>query len=308
MPTWFIIANPAAGSGMVRRIWPEIEKKLQELGWEFVYRFTEAQGHASALVHEAAEAGYRQIMAIGGDGTNHEVVNGIMTQHAAPSTDFLYTLLPVGTGNDWIKMYGIPNNWRKWLEKIPQAVTRWQDIGKVSYLAAGQTHERFFTNVAGLSYDAFVVEAIESNKHKVTNRFLYLWWIIKCLFQFKLPRARIEFNGEVVEDLCYTINIGICKYSGGGMQFAPHAIPDDGLLALTIARKVPRWQVITNTPRFYSGTLDRHPQITIHQTEQVTVNSVGNDTVLVEADGEFLGETPAVFTIIKKALNILGPG
>jgi YegS/Rv2252/BmrU family lipid kinase len=308
MSAWFIIANPTAGSGAVRRLWPDIKKRLLELGWEFEMHFTEAQGHASSLVHAAAAAGFRRIMAIGGDGTNHEVINGIMTQKSADSNAFTYTLLPVGTGNDWIKMYGIPNNWRRWLDLLANAQPFLQDIGLVRYQSAGLTQARYFTNVAGLCYDAFVVQVIESNKHRVTNRFQYLWWIIKCLFRFELPRVRIEFSGQVVEDRCYTINIGICKYSGGGMQFAPQAIADDGLLALTIARQVPRWQVITNTPRFYSGTLDRHPQITLHQTEALTVTAAGPDPVLLEADGEFLGEVPAVFSIVKKALRVLVPG
>lgn len=307
MPNWFIIANPSAGGGLVQQNWSAIETVLQKLNVSYVSNFTIGPGHAITMVQEALSAGYRHIMAIGGDGTNHEVINGLMLQTIVPATEVYYGLLPIGTGNDWIRTYGIPNHWQEWLPQLLQVSTRLQDVGRVSFGPSGQKQERFFTNVAGLCYDAFVVKTMQDKQVRPSNRFVYLWWILRCLFQYTPPLCRLTFAGHKVEKACYTINIGICKYSGGGMQFAPHAVPDDGLLALTIAGKISKLGVIAATPRFYAGTVGEHPQVDLYQAEEIVVEAAGNAPVFVEADGEFLGECPATFKIIEKAIRIIVP-
>lgn len=307
MPNWFIIANPAAGGGLVQKNWPAIEAELQKLNISYVSNFTIGPGHAITMVQEALNAGYRHIIAIGGDGTNHEVVNGLMLQKTVPATEVHYGLLPVGTGNDWRRMYGIPNNWQEWLPQLFTAPSRLQDVGVASFWSAGQKLERFFTNVAGLCYDAFVVKTMLENQVKPHNRFVYLGWILRCLFRYTPPPCKISFEDQVVVQPCYTINIGICKYSGGGMQFAPQAVPDDGLLGLTIAGKLSKLEVIAATPRFYAGTVGEHPKVDLYQTREVAVEAAGAAPVFVEADGEFLGECPALFKIIEKAIRIIVP-
>jgi diacylglycerol kinase family enzyme len=112
------------------------------------------------------------------------------------------------------------------------------------------------------------------------------------------------FNGRKVEDEFYTINVGLCRYSGGGMQLVPHAIPDDGLLALTFARKLPKLEVLLQSGRFYKGTLLEHPRIEGYQTDHVRVEAADDEPCLVEADGEFLGQTPVEFSIIPAALKL----
>lgn len=307
MPKWFIIANPAAGGGLVQKNWAAIEAELQKLQVAYVANFTIGPGHAITMVQEALSAGYRHILAIGGDGTNHEVVNGLMLQRTVTATEVHYGLLPIGTGNDWSRMYGIPNNWREWLPQLFDAPTRLQDVGVVNFWSNGQRLERFFTNVAGLCYDAFVVKTMLENQVKTNNRFVYLWWILRCLFGFTPPPCKVSFNGEVVEQACYTINIGICKYSGGGMQFVPQAVPDDGLLGLTIAGKISKLGVIAATPQFYAGTIGEHPCVDLYQSKEVLVEAASAALVFVEADGEFLGECPATFNITEKAIRIIVP-
>ncbi len=307
MPNWFIIANPAAGGGLVQKNWPDIEAELQKLNIQYVSNFTIGPGHAITMVQEALTAGYRHIIAIGGDGTNHEVVNGLMLQKTVPATEVHYGLLPVGTGNDWIRTYGIPSNWRDWLPQLFSAPSRLQDVGLATYWSGGQRLERFFTNIAGLCYDAFVVKTMVENQVKTNNRFVYLSWILRCLFGFTPPKCRIVFNGQSVEKASYTINVGICKYSGGGMQFVPQAIPDDGLLGLTIAGKLSKLGVMLATPKFYAGTVGEHPKVDLYQTKEVIVEAAGADPVYVEADGEFLGECPAEFKILPGAIRIIAP-
>ncbi len=301
-PFWFIIANPAAGNGRVGRLWPRIERLLQELGFSYTVQFTKHRGHAVRLVDDAVLKGHRHILGLGGDGTNHELVNGILTQTHAPSTDIHYALLPIGTGNDWARTYRIPHDPRQRLQQLLLGKTVLQDVGKVRYRLDGREAERYFVNVAGMAYDAFLVKKLE--QHRMVSQLQYLLIVGRYLFEYRLLPARLHFADQTVEDFFYTINIGICPYSGGGMRLVPHAVPDDGLLAVTYARRLPKWEVLWQTPRFYNGTILEHPRISGFQTRRLVVEHTGDTPTLLEADGEFLGETPAEFSVLEKVLRV----
>ncbi len=303
---WWIILNPAAGNGKAAQSRAAIEKELKANGFTFTVVSTQLKVQAIELVKEGIEQGFRQIMAIGGDGTNNEVINGIMQQELVPSTDITYTLIPVGTGNDWIKTHNIPSHFKKWIPKIATAKKIQQDIGQVTYYKNGIQHQRYFANVAGLAYDAYLTQKKEESNPKIWPKIYYLWLVLKYLFKYRLKKAKVIFDGKEVTDYCYTINIGICRYSGGGMQIVPHAVPDDGQFALTIARRVSKLDVLLYTPYIFMGKLGRHPQVTEHLARAVSVEPVDGVPTLVEVDGEYLGETPAEFSIAGR-LYLLRP-
>lgn len=307
MTEWYIIANPTAGQGAVGRRWPKIAAQLRAQQIPFVHQFTTHAGQAPALVAAAAAKGYRNFLAIGGDGTLHEVVNGIMTQGQAPSEQFLLSILPIGTGNDWIRTHNWPKHWRTCLANWSRARILVQDVGQITYQTSHGPATRFFANVAGMAYDGYVVATMAQAGVRISSRWLYLWWVAKSLWRFQLPQVKIHFNDQEVIDYCYTINVGIGRYSGGGMQFVPQAIADDGLLALTFARRVPKWEVLLNTPRFYRGTLGKHPKISLHQSQRITVQPHDAEPVWLEADGELLGQAPAAFSILPNALRLWVP-
>lgn len=306
--TWKIIVNPAGGNGKVRQKWTHLERLLHQLDFSFEVAFTTQSGHAIQLAKEAIESGFRYLMAVGGDGTNNEVINGIMQQKVVDSQEITYTLLPVGTGNDWVKTHQIPKEAETWLRQISTAKTILHDIGQVNYFVAGAPQKRYFINVAGMAYDAFVTRYAESRKHLASNPFFYYFMIMRCLFQYKLQRARVQIDdGDWIENEFYTINVGISRYSGGGMQFVPHAKPDDGILAVTLAGKLSKLGVLLATPYFYNGKLDEHPVIDIYEGKKIRVEALSDTPTLLEVDGEFLGETPVEFTILPKALRVIVP-
>jgi diacylglycerol kinase family enzyme len=115
----------------------------------------------------------------------------------------------------------------------------------------------------------------------------------------------VTFDGRTEEDHFYTINAGICRYSGGGMQLVPHARPDDGLLALTLARRISKLEVLLVTPLFYAGKIGWHPAVSMCQAKEILVEGLNGDSVLVEADGEFLGEGPERLGLREKALRVV---
>jgi diacylglycerol kinase (ATP) len=302
-PFWHIIANPAARGWAVERQWPQIEQLLQELGFAYTVHFTERRGHAAQLVENALLKGGRYILGIGGDGSNHEIVHGIFSQQFVPPSEVSYALLPFGTGNDWARQYGIPNDPRLRLQRLLELKTVQQDIGWVQYQRDGQTFSRYFVNVAGMAYDGFIGKKLIENPAR--NKAHYLLKVAQYLTAYKLTKARITFDGQSVEDYFYTINVGICRFSGGGMQLVPQAIPDDGLFALTFARQISKLEVLLQTPRFYNGTILQHSKIEGHQARSIRVEHLDDTPTLLEADGEFLGETPVVFEILERALRVV---
>jgi YegS/Rv2252/BmrU family lipid kinase len=304
---WYIIVNPTAGGGAARRLWPTLEGLLQELRFPYTVQFSAAKGHAAQLAENAVERGHRQILGVGGDGTHHEIVNGILQQKATSSDSVQYALLPVGTGNDWARMYGLSCDPRTRLIQLQNnPAPRWQDVGLIEYERAGQRHLRYFANVAGFAYDAYVVHQIEKRTRPLRSRLHYLWAVGQHLMDYQPQRGCILMDdGTEIKDRFYTINVGICKYSGGGMQFVPHAVPDDGLLALTAARNVSKIEVLMQMPRFYNGTLLQHPRIQGWQARSIRVEADSDGPLLIEADGEFLGHTPADITLLEKALCFL---
>ncbi|MCB0548038.1 MAG: diacylglycerol kinase family lipid kinase [Phaeodactylibacter sp.] len=305
---WYAIANPTAGKGLVRKRWAALQQQVAKAIPVGEFALSEYKGHAIELAQRAVEMGYRKILAIGGDGTNHEVANGILRQQAAPSSEVTYALLPIGTGNDWIKTYGFPKSIDKALAVIQAGRTGYQDAGLIHYYKDGQPRQRFFVNVAGLAYDGYIGRKSEERRYATRNKLFYLILVVSSLFEYKLQRAIVEGGGRRIEGHFYTINLGICRYSGGGMQLVPHARPDDGQFAVTTAGRLSKLGVLLNTYRFYNGSIGSHPKVETFQAVSLQVEAAeGAPPTLLEADGEFLGETPARFSIIRKALCIIVP-
>ncbi len=307
---WRFIINPAAGGGRAGRRWSDYSKKLQAAGIRFDAVFTKEKKHAIELAKTAVEEGCRHLVAVGGDGTAHEVINGILQQNACPSQEVIFALLPVGTGNDWIRTHRIPKQFDRWLAVFLQGKTTVQDAGWMAFFHEGREEKRFFLNVAGFAYDGFLAQkaAVQGKGLSwMPSAIAYLWLIFRCLFQFQPPRARVRFDGQTVEQAYYTINVGVCRYSGGGIQLVPHALPADGKLALTLIRGVGKFHVLLATPLFYTGKIGLHPAVRMFQTEEVLIEEIDNQTVLAEADGEFLGEAPVRVGILAGALKVLVP-
>lgn len=302
---WKVIINPTAGRGKAAKKIAELTTKLKSANIAHEIVYTERQGHAMELSQKAVEDGFRKIMVVGGDGSNHEVMNGIMEQNVVPSSDVTQCLIPVGTGNDWIKTHDYPRDIDKIIDKIKSGKTAVQDIGKATFQTEEGRGERYFINVAGLAYDAFIAQKMNDNPKLVSNKLVYLYLILSCLLQYKPQRTRITFNGQTVENQYYTINIGICKYSGGGMQFVPHAIPDDGLFALTTVGSLPVIGVVASTPYLYGGLIAKHPRAFVTQTDFIKIESLDKEPVLLELDGEYVGFSPVEIEMKAKAFRFV---
>lgn len=305
--TWLVIVNPAAGNGAGGRLWPKASAMLTECGLSYHHEVTQHIGHATTIALEAMKKGYRKIAVLGGDGTANEAINGIM--QSGHSSEAIFALIPGGTGNDWIKTYGIKNSYKYVIELMALGTQKRQDIGIAKFIdPTGQQKKRHFFNVAGMGYDAYVTKVSNEIDGKWAGKLFFWWLIAKCLGSYRKGSAQItwETNERHVGPV-FSINAGICKYNGGGANFCPHARPDDGMLALTIVGDITSWDVVKNTHLIYNGKILSHPRINGFQTQQIKIEGLDGHTIGLELDGEYVGNAPLEINIIPNALWITAP-
>jgi len=302
---WMVIVNPNAGVKKGAKEWPRILEILKRLGIDHQYQLTSHKDHAIHLTRKAIEEGYRSVAVVGGDGTLNEVLNGIFLQQACPVSEITIGMIPVGTGNDWCRMFNVPFDFEGAVNLLKERRTFIQDIGKVSYYKKDGRMERYFMNVAGMGYDALVAKKTNLVKEKGHGGPLtYLWFIFASLFQYKFLDAVIEVNGEsVFKGEIFSMNVGICKYNGGGMMQLPYAVADDGLLDVTLIKKAPKWMVIRHTGKLYDGTLVNLPFIATFQGKSIRIRST--QKIYLETDGESLGHTPFTYEILPRAVRVV---
>ncbi|MCX6278217.1 MAG: diacylglycerol kinase family lipid kinase [Bacteroidetes bacterium] len=302
---WLMIVNPNAGVKKGTRDWPKILKILREENVDFDFRLTEKKEHAIHLAGEAVNSGYRKFCVVGGDGTLNEVLNGLMNQTSIPVSKLLMGMIPVGTGNDWCRMFNIPFDYRESVRVLKLEKTFVQDVGRVTYYHKEVAMERFFMNVAGMGYDALVAKKTNMMKERGKGGPLtYMYFVFASLFQYKFMEAVIEVDGKTFyKGEIFSMNVGICKYNGGGMMQVPFAIPDDGLLDLTLIKKTSKWMVIRHARKLFDGSLVNLPIVTTCQGENIRIRSVGK--VYLETDGESLGHSPFTFYILPQHIKIV---
>jgi YegS/Rv2252/BmrU family lipid kinase len=301
---WLVIVNPNAGNGKGEKDWDKISDLLTKEIVDYTVNFTERKGHAIQLTIEALEAGFRKIITVGGDGTLNEVVNGVFSSKSCKSTDITLSLIPVGTGNDWGRMFGIPLDYSKAVKIISEGKRMLHDVGLISFYNGSEKINRYFINIAGMGFESVVVKKTNFQKDNGHGgKLIYFYNLLTSLLSYKNTMARIIIDGKETQANVFSINIGNGRYCGGGMRQTPDALPDDGLLDLTVINGMGKFEIIRNLKILYDGTILSHPKIEGYKCKNIMVNS--DSIMYIEADGESLGHTPAGFTIIPSGINIV---
>ena len=302
---WFAIVNPNAGSRTIKRDWPLIEKLLNEAGFDFTHAFTTGPLHAIELVKIAIEAGERNFIAVGGDGTFNEVANGLFSQNEVKQDEFTLAAIPVGTGNDWGRMFSIPAEYAKAIDIIKKGNTFVQDVGIAEYQDGDQRMQRFFVNIAGMGFDALVAHKTNRKKKEgQSGTISYFINLLTSLLEFKPGQVHIEVDDESWDLNTFSLTVGICRFNGGGMKQSPLAIPDDGLFDLTVIKKIGFFTIAMQLKNLYDGSFINHPKIFTARGEKVRVSS-NIPNFQLEVDGEGLGEGPYEFSILHRAIKVV---
>ena len=308
---WLVIVNPQAAIGKAVKDWPLIEQTLVNEGIAFDAIHTEHPRHAIELAREAVVGqGYRNLVAVGGDGTNNEVINGIFSQDEVPTTEITMGVIPIGTGNDWRRTFGFSLDYRKNAKILKKAVRFAHDIGKLTYYNHGDPQVRYFLNAAGTGLDQLVCESTNALKMKGKGGpARYLGCLVKDFIRYKGEHVQITVDGNMAFDgEILSLSIGNCRYNGGGMMTMRDAIPDDGLLDLTAIGKVPLLKFAANVKKLYDGAfIDAIKEVKTFRGSKVHVVSVPPHAINVETEGETLTNSPFDFEVLPKAINMVVP-
>ncbi len=308
---WLVVVNPMASVGKSGRDWPLIKQTLINEGIEFDDVMTEYPRHAIEIVRNAiVEKGYRKFISVGGDGTNNEVINGIFTQDAVPTTEITMATMPIGTGNDWRRTFDIPLEYDVVAKIIKAGHTFSHDIGKLTYYNDGDPKIRYFLNAAGTGLDQMVCNSTNMMKQQGKGGTIrYLISVVKCLLTYKVTHIQIEIDNQVVfDDQILSVSVGNCRFNGGGMMMMPNAIPDDGQLDVTVIRKVSIFKFAANVKAIYDGTfIKKLKEVQTYRGKHIKIVSIPPHSLLVETEGEDLNNSPFDFEILPKAINMVIP-
>ncbi len=296
-----VIVNPVAGAYSTRGKWPRISERLKHVGLSFDYEYTEGAGHAIELARVAASDGYRYIVAVGGDGTVNEVANGIL--HSTRPTEISLGVVSTGTGSDFARSVGIPQDYIRACSSLCSSRRRLIDVGVVEFRRGGQALQRFFVNVGGVGFDATVVEATEKLPKYFGGTIPYLAGLFRTLFGYRNKAVVLTMGNKVEAKRVLSVVVANGSYVGGGMCVAPEASLNDNLLDVVVIGDIGKFELLKALPMVFKGTHITHPKVSVTKAAHITIES--SERILVQADGELLGEGPASFRLIPAALSIV---
>lgn len=275
---FFIIVNPAANRGAALQSWRQAQAVLDRAGAHYELVSTDRPGHAARLAEQAAMAGWPAVVAVGGDGTINEVVNGLMRAAGSGPTIPL-GIIGLGSGNDFLRSLDLPRQQpAAGAQRLLAARRRLVDVGCVG--------ERYFTNGVGVGFDARV--AIEAQRvQRLRGMAIYLWALLKALRFHRTPPVRVVLDGEEVASRRLTlvsVTNGGCY--GGGFWICPDAQLDDGLFDVCVADELTVLNILGFVPRVMRGTHVGRPGVHMYRARQVHLSSP--EPLPVHADGEIL--------------------
>lgn len=307
-PEWYIIVNPLAGSGKTMSEWVPAEKTLKELKVPYKLVYTTHKRHAEELAAVAARMGFRRILAVGGDGSVHEVFQGILhwcDDEGIDPSEFYVGVMPIGSGNDWLRSLGIPNNVNEVCRIMARESFGTQDIIKAT-VENGEVH--YMANCGGVGFDSHVCERANWQKSRgKRKRMIYVKALRYTLFHLRPMFAQVICDGKpFYTGKLYSIAMGVGRYSGGGLCQVPKARMDDGLLDIMVVPKVPIRKIVGELPRLLNKTVHESPIILYNQCSKLSLlplDSMSHD--IMELDGEIVGKMPLDVEVTGRHINVL---
>lgn len=295
---WFAVANPASGGGRGARDFDKIAAELNAAKIPSDVVRSERSGHVTELVTSAARAGYRRFLAIGGDGTLSEALNGILGAGVGAGEATL-ALIPVGRGNDWARTFAIPRNYAQAVKVLAAGNSILHDVG---FAEAPGGSRRHFLNCAGAGFDAHVVQRTHGRDLGMLS---YMAALPGSLLTYRAPELDIRADGQHHAGRLFMAFASINRYCGGGMLVAPAAVCDDGLLDITLLDEISLPELLLNIKKLYDGSLPSHRKVRTFRTSSLEIS--GPAPVPCEADGESIGATPVRFGVLPRHIRVIAP-
>jgi diacylglycerol kinase (ATP) len=295
-----VIANPRSGRGKVGKDLGEVERILRDEGLDHRIVLTTHPGHATEVARAALAGGERYLVAAGGDGTVHEVVNGMLRDGQPVAADAVLGVVASGSGCDFVRSFGLPGDAVQAAHRLAGDGVRPIDVGKVTFTVGTAQATRYFPNIAEAGLGGAVV-ARASGLPAFLGPAKYFCGFWLTLPRFRPAPIRLDADSQAFQWRAHNVVVANCRFYGGGMQISPRSEPDDGALDVLVMVG-PKSDAFTMLPKIYRGTHLPHRNIV-----ELRVSRVRIDTDLpfrIEADGEVLGTTPATFEVIRNPIRV----
>lgn len=281
-----VVLNPTSGAGAGRRLLPEVQRELNARGIRYRLVQTERRGHALELARRAADEGAAGVVAAGGDGTIHDVVNGILAAGAGATTAL--GIIPIGRGNDFVKVVRGTTPRSLAYDTLQRAHLRGIDVGRVEWEGGGE----WFVNAMGTGIDVEVVRQIERIRHLPAS-LVYVAGLVRALLRYSAIPLLVHSDGDTRRSEIMIIAVANGTCVGGSFRLTPDAAPDDGLLDVCVVDQVGLVGAARVVPRVLRGNHAGMPVVHTRRAAEVTIEAAGAEPLFFQLDGE-LREPPDV--------------
>ncbi|MGA3184689.1 MAG: diacylglycerol kinase family protein [Candidatus Dormibacteria bacterium] len=306
-----VVVNPVSAGGQTLRRWPQIRTALREAGIEIHSHLTTGRGDATAVTRRelTGKAPVRRVVAVGGDGTLNEVVNGCFDERGAPlARDLTVGLIPSGTGSDIRRTLGLPTDPHAAARLLAGGTTRTIDVGRIVF--ADGSH-RLFANVADCGLGGEVVTRINRSRQKragLLGSAAFLGVSVTELMSFRNRDVLLTIDGVTTRQRVQQVVIANGRCFGGGMRIAPGADPADGLLDVVVVGDISRFGALLAVPRLFRGTHLGLAAVSSHRARSIGIAVAdGESPPRFDVDGEQVGSAPAEITVLPQALRFAAP-
>lgn len=300
-PVVFLV-NPASANGSTGHRWPELAHRAAAVGLEGDTLFSERPGHLGELARRAALDGARLLVVVGGDGSVHEVANGLAGVDDPPEV----AVVPRGTGWDFVRTFGIPKGIEDAAAVALRGSTSVVDLGVVTYRAwDGSEGRATFANVASAGMSGAIAQRANDTSKAFGGKASYLWATLAVFVRWSATQVHLDVDGEAREGRMFDVVVANGRFFGGGMEICPEAEPDDGLFDVLTIGDVTKRDLVTTMPKIYRGTHLPHPKAELLRGRVVHVDA--DEPLPIELDGEQPGTTPARFEVLPRSLRLRVP-
>ncbi|HVG59794.1 MAG TPA: diacylglycerol kinase family protein [Hyalangium sp.] len=302
----FLVVNPRSAGGQTGKRWAELSAKVGGALGQFGHEFTAGAMDAARIARKALQDGYECIVAVGGDGTINEVVNGFFHEGKALNPNASLGVIPRGTGGDFRRAFGWDLELDSALARLRTEKTEPFDVGLVEYINhEGKPEQRYFANIASMGVSAFVANEVNTSNKALGGNMAFVWGTVKGLFRFDPPTVKVRADGGAQESMpINVVAVANGRYFGSGMCVAPDALTHDGLFDITIWSGYTLKDFVFRSKGIYSGQHVTWKGTKRLQCRTFEAESESGKEVLIEIDGEVPGRLPAKMTVLPAAIRL----
>jgi diacylglycerol kinase (ATP) len=297
------LVNPASANGSTGRRWPELARRAAAAGLDGPGLLSERPGHLRELARDAVTNGVTRLVAVGGDGTVHEVVDGIM--RAGPAAEVELAVLPLGTGKDFARSLRIPGRLDAAIEVARTGALRTIDVGRATYATGDGEASAYFANFAGAGISGAIAQRANRTTKALGGKLSFLWATVAVFSRWSPSEMTVEIDGDARNVRLLEALAMNGDYTAGGMWVAPQAAPDDGRFDVVLIGEFSKREFVTTFPKIYRGRHVSHPKVEIVRARELRVDAPVPLPIVL--DGEQPGTTSVRFELVPSALRVRVP-